>query len=882
MPPAGAGKYRLFLQNSARIIYDPAFLVTVSKPPAPPPMNLRISPARLALALFVPLAGAAFAAPVAGNAPNPSAAVTVTPLAIDPAARPRPATATIAVDPATIAPALAVDAGAMDDDVATMGAPTAPPAPRLGPQQAYRPLNFYTRDELRAFPAASVPAIAPACHGAFVAPPLPPLEGDQRGLDAPVYVAADSMQLDENGESQVAGTVEVRQGQHMMRADRATISAGRDRLVLDGNVYLQDPAMTLEASRAELTMDGSGSHILDTRYAVHQSGIRGSADAITRNDPWRVEIEGGAYTTCEPGHAAWMLVSGRIRLDQEAGWGSATHVRLLVRDVPVLYVPYVTFPIDKRRRTGLLYPTFNFSNENGTDISVPYYINLDPQYDLLLTPRWIEERGEAAAAQFRYLHGSPGYSVGNGEIGVSWIGKDALYNDERRYLFRYKHSGAPKAGWQVFADATDVSDNDFLDDIDTQLSVNRDAHLLRIVQVRHSTDAWSALARMQTYQTINPTIPLTDQPYRRLPQLQAQTLQPFRYGIEWGALGDYSAFDRDVDISHPNGSRARIEPLLRWPLRRDSFRLIPALKVRHASYALEDNPAGDEFSRTIPTASLDGTLFLERDFRLHGRDWVQTLEPRIYALWTPYENQDAIPLLDTDALTFSYEQLFRDNRFAGGDRVGDAQQVSLALESRFIGDDGSESGRIGIGQASYLADRRVRMYTTDAVETGRYSPFVASALWRLSRQWDARAEGQWSGENREFVRGSLRTSWQDEQFRTINLGYRYDDPGIDQAELSGLLPVDETWSLVGRWIFDFETSRSQEALGGVEYESCCWRARILARHTLDVETGSAALVPTDSVIFEIELKGLGSLGEKISSELSQVIPGYEKRRKALP
>lgn len=758
----------------------------------------------------------------------------------------------------------------------------APPAPPLAPVQAYRPLNFYSREELAAFPPAQVPKIAPWCSGAYVAPPLPPLPGDGAGVNASVYVAADTMQLDENGESQVAGRVEVRQDQNMMRADRAVISAGRDQLLLEGNVYLQDPAMTLEAARAELTLDGSGSHIRDTRYALHAAHIRGSASAINRDNLYQVDVLDGAYTTCEPGSAAWMLESRRIHLDQEAGWGSASHVRLLIEQVPLLYIPYITFPIDQRRRTGVLYPTFNFSGSNGTDIAVPYYLNLDPQYDLLLVPRWIEERGGMVEAELRYLHGAPKDSVGEGSLGVGHIASDAAYNDDERYVLRYRHSGAPAEGWNLFADATEVSDNDYLDDLDTRLSVNRDAHLLRIVQMRYADDRWAGLARVQAYQTINPTIAPADQPYRRLPQLLASTRQAGSFGSEWSALGEYTAFERDTAVLDPVGSRLRFEPALARPLYGDSYRILPVAKLRHASYTLTDNPTGDTLERTIPTASLDATLFLDRAFRFAKADWTQTLEPRLYALWTPYEEQDDIPLFDTTELTFGYEQLFRDNRFIGGDRVGDARQVSLALESALIGPDGSESARIGFGQTFHDADRRVQLTPATPVETNDYSPFVAHALWRVSNRWSLRSEGQWSPVDREFVRGSLRGNWQDEAFRTANIAYRYDQPGINQLELSGLLPVGSHWTLVGRSVSDIESSRSLEALGGFEYESCCWRARVMARRTLDIQTGSARLVPEEGIVFEIELKGLGSLGEQISSELAETIPGYETRRQALP
>lgn len=759
---------------------------------------------------------------------------------------------------------------------------TAPPLPLLSPTQPYRPLNFYNRAELARFREGSVPFVPPWCSGAYLAPPLPRLAGDDQGLGSPVYVAADSMQLDETGESQVSGAVEVRQGQNLMRADSAVITANRDRLLLSGHVYLQDPAMTLEADSAELTLDGSGSHIVNTHYALHDAHIRGSARAIRRDSAWSVAIEGGAYTTCEPGHDTWYLKSENIRLDQEAGWGSATHVRLLVEQVPVMYVPYITFPIDKRRRTGVLYPTFTFSDGNGTDIAVPYYFNLDPQYDLLLTPRWIEDRGALLEGELRYLHGSPSDSVGTGSLGMGWIGKDAAYGDQDRYVLRFRHVGEPDPSLAILADATEVSDNDYLDDLSTRLSLNRDSHLVRVIQARRTLDNWTLLARAQGWQTINPTITDADQPYRRLPQLLAQGSLPVGGGVIAGLNTEYTFFDRDVDTltANPTGSRLRVEPSLRLPLGGDWWQVEPAAKARYTRYDLEAATAGAP-EHVVPTASLDGRLFLERDFRFHDEDWLQTLEPRAFLLWTPFRDQYDAPVFDTSALTFGYDQLFRDNRYTGGDRVGDAQQVSLAVESRLFSPDGREAARFGIGQALYADDLRQQLDVLDPVDTTRRSPLVASAAWRVSPRWSARAEGQWSPGDGEFVRGSARAGWQDEYYRTFNAAYRYDDPDIDQAELSGLLPVNANWNLVGRWVFDFNSARSLEALGGVEYESCCWRARVVARRTVDIDTGSATLVPDQGVVFEVELKGLGSLGDQISSELADNIPGYEKRRNAL-
>ncbi len=760
---------------------------------------------------------------------------------------------------------------------------SAPPMPALSPGQPYQPLNFYSREQLRGFPAAQVPFIPPWCHGAYIAPPLPRLEGDDQGRDAPVYVAADNMQLDETGESQVAGLVEVRQGQNLMRADRAVITAGRDRLLLSGHVFLQDPAMTIEADSAELALDGSNSYLVNTRYALHAPHIRGSASTIQRKNEYSVVIEGGSYTSCEPGHETWQLISQQINLDQAAGWGSAKHMRLLVNKVPVLYVPYITFPIDKRRRSGVLYPTFSFSNSNGTDIAVPYYFNLDPQYDLLLTPRWIEQRGVLVESELRYLLGAPKDSFGKGTLGIGWIDSDKAYGDEPRHVLRFGHIGNPTPRWQVFADATDVSDDAYLDDLDTQLSVNRETHLVRMLQTRYTAEHWSALARVQGWQTINPTIAATDHPYERLPQLLANMTLPTQHGPIWSTATEYVYFDRSIDplLANPVGSRVRITPSVRWPLAGQAWQLEPAVLARYTTYMLENSSTDDTPEHLIPTASLDGMLFFERDFRMHDDDWLQTLEPRALLLWTPYEAQDDAPLFDTSALTFSYDQLFRNNRFTGGDRIGDTRQLSLAVESRLFGPTGSEAARFGVGQAFYTEVPRIGLSPLTGLDTTRRSPLVANASWQVSSQWSARTEGQWSPDDGDFVRGSLRAYWQDASFRTLNVGYRYDRPDIDQAELSGLLPVDPSWNIVGRWIFDLAGARTLEALGGIEYESCCWRARIVARRTVDIDPASTALIADEGLVFEVELKGLGSLGDKISSELSSNIPGYEKRRKAL-
>lgn len=829
----------------------PAFARQPATAIDPPPMTLRRAPLLpVLLLLALPPAGLA-AAPAGGTAAPAGATATPAGAAVD-----------MPVEPEL-------------------------PLPALSPDIPYRPLNFYSRRELAAFPPALVPPVYPACGGAYVARPLPPIDGDVSGPGGSVYMAADRMTLDESGQSGAEGNVEVRYGQNLMRADSVRVSPRRDQLELSGGVLLQDPAMTLEADKAALTLDGSGSHIVNARYALHEAHARGSAATIERSGTWRVTVDDGQYTTCEPGQDTWYLGAGEITLDQESGWGTARDMWLHVQSVPVLYLPWVTFPIDRRRQSGVLYPTVKVSSGNGADLAVPYYINLDPQYDLLLRPRWIEKRGPLLEGEFRYLHGSPSDSVGQGSLGVGWIGADARFGDEERHVVRFSHVGNPKRPWQVLADATHVSDDQYLDDLGTQLSVNRDSHLDQVLQTSWTDAHWSALLRVQDFQTIDPTIAPADRPYRRLPQLAVSGGWPVTKegGVRIEGLGEIARFDRDAaGVPNPVGVRARADVRVEAGLHDAAYRLVPALRLRHVAYALDeatDAAAGERPSATVPTATLDGVIFLERALAAGGGGWTQTLEPRLYALWTPEEDQDALPVFDSSVLTFGYEQLFRDNRYTGGDRIGDARQVSVALESRVLDAEGGERLRVGIGQAAHFADRQVRLSPDDPAGTDDRSPLVLDAAVHLSPRSLLRTEAQWSDEEGEFVRGGVRLHWQDEAFRTLNAAWRYEDPGIDQTELSGLLPVDERWNLVGLWLYDAQAGRSLEAIGGVEYESCCWRARVLARRTLDRTADGTELEPDRSVVFEVELKGLGALGEKISTELANDIPGYDARRRSL-
>jgi LPS-assembly protein len=292
---------------------------------------------------------------------------------------------------------------------------------------------------------------------------------------------------------------------------------------------------------------------------------------------------------------------------------------------------------------------------------------------------------------------------------------------------------------------------------------------------------------------------------------------------------------------------------------------------------------------------IDTGLFFERTSSLFG-DHTQTLEPRIYYLHAKSKDQSDNPDFDSDELTFSYQQLFRDERFSGGDRISDAEQVTLALTTRLIdANTGIERLHASIGQIFYLDDREVALnYLAPNQELRRNDSDLAAEFGaKLTKRWRFQSDILYNDDSDRVNKGSFSLRYRGNNKARFNASYRYtrEDPrfvggeefdaDIEQADLSAYLPISRRWSLMARWNQDITNSRELEVFGGIEYNSCCWRAAIIARHWLDRDDD--LLIPEeeleydDGIFLQIQLKGLAGTGGTLDSILSDGIYGYEPR-----
>lgn len=687
------------------------------------------------------------------------------------------------------------------------------------------------------------------------------------GID---HIEADSTELDRKSNlATFTGNVVYRSGQEQWEADRIIYNSETKVLDAQGQVLLKRPGLRLLGDQAHYQMTEKTGEMTQTEYRLVQGNVRGTAARAQLAGPGYTNYQDLTYTSCRPGNEDWFIRAEQLDLDHVEGFGTVSNATLNFFGAPVLYLPTLTFPIDNRRRTGLLIPTFGHSDNTGFDLSLPYYLNLAPNYDATITPRLMSEHGLMLGGEFRFLSESS-----NGEIRAEYLQEDqkssSLHGGDQRGAFAFKGDARLAPDWTGDVILNHVSDNEYLEDFGSSLAISSTRHLERRADVRYQGDDWNLLGRLQDYQTIDNA---SSSPYRRLPQVLATLNQidgPSQSVFDGHA--EYVYFDHETRV---RGHRVDLNPGISLPIRNAWSFMEPRLSLRYTAYDLDSQTIGLDSSpdRFTGTFSFDSGLYFDRDSQWFGDQATQTLEPRLYYLYTPEVDQTDIPLFDTSQLDSSYGNLFRDNRFSGPDRVGDANQVTLALTSRTLSSRGHEWFRATLGEIFYFSDRDVTLTNTPN-ETDDVSDFIANLQVRPNEYWLGRAglvfdPNPGDGRVDQF---HLQTSYRDGNRRLFNATYRNRYDSVDQVDIAGRWPVAANTQLVGRWDYSIRDAYTLEAFAGIEYGECCWRIRAIARQYQDSPDHDTNL----SVMLQLELKGLGQFGDDIDSLFERGIYGYRK------
>ncbi|NOQ87418.1 MAG: LPS assembly protein LptD, partial [Gammaproteobacteria bacterium] len=503
-------------------------------------------------------------------------------------------------------------------------------------------------------------------------------------------ISADFTKSSRDGSTSLDGNVIIERHLIRVTANHAGYDKQKDEIYFSGNVHIDTENMSLDAEDGTVNINNTGTDdstqgkFNNIKFFISDSNMKGQAEVIhagAKNESTGSAnhsiLTNASITSCDLLDPDWLISADKIQLDHDDEYGTADDVVIRFKGVPFMYTPYMEFPTSDKRRSGFLFPEFGTSSSRGMELAVPWYWNIAPNQDALLEPRYMEKRGLELGGKYRYLTQST-----TGELESAYLYEDDLTLTDR-YQYHYQQHSRILSNMFFDANIQDISDSDYFNDFSNNLGSTSQTHLDRSATLNYNLSNWHLKAMVQDIKTIDESTPLSNRPYERLPQLtfagdQKIASSPLLFTLD----SEYVDFTHEDDTK-TTGTRVTVRPGLRLPLSGTAWFFNPAVKFSHTQYNVGTKSGTTQpvDNRNLPMSSIDAGLFFERPL-ING--YQQTLEPRLYYLNVPFEDQNNIPLFDTSIPTFNVAQLFRDNRYVGGDRIGDANQLTFALTSRIL------------------------------------------------------------------------------------------------------------------------------------------------------------------------------------------------------
>ena len=670
--------------------------------------------------------------------------------------------------------------------------------------------------------------------------------------------------LGEQPSASLSGGIVLRRADKLAGAESARYDPDTQSLYLTGNVRYEDPGTQIRSDSAEFEYESGRIGFSGAEFWMGSNNSRGAADRLQISQDGMLQLDNVSYTTCPPGSNDWLLQAKDIDLDSRSGTGTARGVKLRFQGVPILYAPWLTFPISDARKSGMLTPEIGSTSRSGNELVVPLYWNIAPNYDATFTPRVLTDRGVQMQGQFRYLTES-----NNGVIDADYLNDDKLTGESRSYI-GLDHTSLLWDRWLGEVEYREVSDNQYFEDLGGSLSTSTITHLNRSARLEFHTDNLSLFGQVQDYQTIDDAIEPQDEPYRRLPQLLARGSWPGLWlGTTVNLEGEVVNFDREVGVT---GWRFNLAPELELPFTRPGFFFTPAVAVDYTSYDLSNTEPGQRENpeRVLPIASVDTGMVLERLTTRSSGTRIQTIEPRLLYVHVPFEDQSDLPVFDTITPDLNLVQLFRKNRFLGVDRIADTDQLSVGITSRVLdAATGKELMSGTIGQIRYFHTSSVTLPSAPSL-TDESSDYIAELRFLLLKNVNFDLGYQWGARDRGTTQSEARLQYRPASNRIINLAYRFRRDSLEQGDVSWSWPLSKKWNFVGRYNYSFRDDQALEEFYGFEYESCCWGLRIVSRRYISTRDGTR----DTTYGLQLVLKGMASVGTAADKLLERGILGY--------
>jgi LPS-assembly protein len=693
---------------------------------------------------------------------------------------------------------------------------------------------------------------------------------------APTFVRGERVSGRPDLDVTVEGDAQLRKAGTSLTADRIDYNQVEDELEANGNVRYFSQGDLVTGPRLRLRVEAQQGYFLQPEYLFGRNEGRGRSDRLDFLGEGKALLTNSTYTTCPTTSDDWYLKADTITLDYGKEQGTGRNGVVYFKGVPILASPWLQFPLGEARQSGFLPPTFGITSTGGPEFLLPYYVNIAPNRDATLYPKAIARRGLQLGAEYRYLE--PSY---NGEARVEFLPDDRVA-DRDRWAVHTQQTGRLPLNLSYDWNIRRVSDKDYLTDFSRSISGVADTNLPATAGLGWGYGIWNVGLRATSYQVLTTAAP----PYQLLPQLTVTGQKLDWNGFDVTLQAETTRFRHE---SFVNGTRGWAYPSIAYPIVAPGYFLTPKIGVHATQYELDQNSAGlpTRATRTVPIASVDSGLIFERDVTVFNRNLTQTLEPRLYYLRVPYRDQSKLPLFDTSVADFNFAQIFSENLFSGWDRIADANQLTLALTTRFLDPEtGAQRVRATIGQRQYFNEQRVTLSPSDAARKTNRSDILASLGTELSegdKRLISEVSLQYNPDLERVMRSVVGMRYSPGPKKTVSAGYRLirqtpQQEGLEQLEFAAQWPLARRWYGVGRIAYSLRDSRPVETLLGVEYQADCWVMRVVGQR-FAAQNLVATTVPqqrsTSSIFVQLELNGFARLGSNPMEVLRRSVPGYQ-------
>ena len=698
-----------------------------------------------------------------------------------------------------------------------------------------------------------------------------------------ILIEGDSLESILDRKLRASGNALISKGNQSITADFIEYDQISEELYAKGQIIITTPDLELKGSELEMSLAENTGSIANGSFVANinentpsrfNKELRGTATKIFLEGEDKKKLENAKVTTCDAGQNEWFITSDETIIDQSSGNIKAKHATLTLKGVPIMYSPYVDFSTTSQRKSGWLLPTAGSTTTSGFETSIPYYFNLSPTHDATLTSRYMEKRGLQFDGEFRYL--SKNY---NGTSQIQYLNKDRDADIDNRYLLDIKHQHNFGNGFSGTVEYEKVksNDNNYFADMSTSIAVTSQVSLRQTAHLDYkktddSSDIKGSL-KVQEFQNLT-----SASPYELKPSFNLSYKKDWEdkadqsLFLQTGADFSYDQFDTGNNAAKniATGSRIASTPSVSFPMEASFGFLKPKMIANLRHYDLDDASTSQK-SLAIPTVSLDSGLYLDRPFKLSGYNFTQTLEPRIFYTYTPYEDQSDIPYFDTSLNELNTTTIFQENQFSGKDRVMDTNAITTALTTRVIDDSGYDWMLLTMGQRFYLSDRKVLeedRYANSSYK-GDKSDFLVGAQANLTKSLKITSDYEYNFSEDTTNKFTAAARFRPEPGKVLNASYRmvlnpssgkYD---VKQYLLSGQWPLSSGWSALASYNYDIYERQDIESMVGAEYDAGCWSAQMMF-HRLQLATSETS---TDTFFLMLEIGDLGSFGQGDKSSL---------------